>query len=127
MRLRLATAVSALALAVSAPAFADVAWEDIARDAETTENVLMYGFGPKAQRYSPLDQIDVENVDRLVAKWSFSFGDERQRGQETQAIIHDGVIYVTASYSRMFALDARTGKRLWQFSARLPEGIRPCC
>jgi len=44
-----------------------------------------------------------------------------------QAIVHDGIIYATASYSRMFALDARTGERLWQFSARLPEGIRPCC
>ena len=46
----------------------------------------------------------------LVPAWSFSFGGEKQRGQETQAIVHDGVIYITASYSRMFAIDAKTGK-----------------
>ncbi len=36
-------------------------------------------------------------------------------------------MYVTASYSRVFALDARTGKELWQYDARLPDGIMPCC
>lgn len=117
----------ALALALTGPALAQVTWDDIANDAETTHDVLMYGFGPKAQRFSSLDQINTDNVARLVPAWSYSFGDERQRGQEVQAIVHDGIIYATASYSRMFALDARTGERLWQFSARLPEGIRPCC
>ena len=123
----LAAATSLWALALMAPAIAEVTWQDIANDAETTEDVLMYGFGPKAQRYSTLDQINVDTVKNLVPAWSFSFGDERQRGQEAQALVKDGVIYVTGSYSRMFALDAKTGKRLWQYSARLPEGIRPCC
>lgn len=87
----------------------------------------MYGLGPKAQRYSPMTSIDRDNVDRLVPAWSFSFGDEKQRGQETQPLIHDGKIYITASYSRVFALDARTGKRLWKYEHRLPDDIRPCC
>lgn len=105
----------------------DVTWEDIANDAETTHDVLMYGMGSKAQRYSPLETINKDNIDQLKAKWSFSFGDEKQRGQETQAIVHDGVIYITASYSRMFALDMKTGKKLWSYSHRLPADIRPCC
>ena len=63
----------------------------------------------------------------LTPAWSFSFGDEKQRGQESQAIVHDGVIYVTGSYSRVFALDAKTGKRLWSYAHRLPDDIRPCC
>ena len=104
-----------------------VTWEDILKDDQTNDDVLMYGFGPKAQRFSSLDQINTGNVENLRPKWSFSFGDEKQRGQETQALFHEGVLYVTASYSRVFALDARTGKKLWQYSARLPEGIRPCC
>ncbi|WP_342665998.1 methanol/ethanol family PQQ-dependent dehydrogenase [Skermanella stibiiresistens] len=104
-----------------------VTWDDIAKDAETPEDVLMYGAGLEGKRFSPLDQIKKANVANLVPAWSFSFGDEKQRGQETQALVHDGVIYITASYSRMFALDAKTGKRLWAFSARLPEDIRPCC
>ncbi|MBA1105753.1 PQQ-binding-like beta-propeller repeat protein, partial [Escherichia coli] len=35
--------------------------------------------------------------------------------------------YITGSYSRMWALDAKTGERLWKFEARLPDDIRPCC
>ncbi len=35
-------------------------------------------------------------------------------------------MYMTGSYSRVFAVDARTGKKLWQYDARLPDDIRPC-
>ncbi|MGS0759478.1 PQQ-dependent dehydrogenase, methanol/ethanol family, partial [Roseateles sp. GG27B] len=59
--------------------------------------------------------------------WAFSFGGEKQRGQESQPLIHDGKMFVTASYSRLFALDAVTGKKLWKYEHRLPEGIMPCC
>jgi alcohol dehydrogenase (cytochrome c) len=89
--------------------------------------VLSYGLGLKAQRFSPLAKINTKNVEHLVPAWSFSFGGEKQRGQEAQALVHDGVIYVTASYSRIYAVDARTGKRLWEYEARLPDDIRPCC
>jgi len=104
-----------------------VTWEDIVNDENTPKDILSYGFGPKAQRYSSMTQINDKNVANLVPAWSFSFGDEKQRGQETQALVHDGVIYVTGSYSRIYALDARTGAKLWQYSHRLPEDIRPCC
>jgi alcohol dehydrogenase (cytochrome c) len=104
-----------------------VSWDDIRNDDKTTSDVLSYGLGLKAQRYSPAQKINVGNVANLVPAWSFSFGGEKQRGQESQALVHDGVMYVTASYSRIFALDARTGKRLWEYEHRLPEDIRPCC
>ena len=128
-----AAGISAAALAIAlafggASAQAkDVTWDDIANDAKTTQDVLAYGMGLEAKRYSTLEQVNRDTVKRLVPAWSFSFGDEKQRGQETQAIVRDGVIYVTASYSRIFALDARTGKRLWTYSHRLPDDIRPCC
>ena len=63
----------------------------------------------------------------LVPAWAFSFGGEKQRGQEAQPLIKDGVLYITGSYSRVFALDAKTGKRLWSYAHRLPDDIRPCC
>ncbi|WP_249273166.1 PQQ-dependent methanol/ethanol family dehydrogenase [Halomonas sp. BC2] len=105
----------------------EVTWDDILNDHNNTETVLMYGMGVKAQRYSPLDQINADNVEMLTPAWSHSFGDEMQRGQESQALIHEGVIYVTGSYSRIFAIDARTGQRLWSYNHRLPSDIRPCC
>lgn len=124
---------SALLLASVAPALAElpeqrpVRWEDILNDQKTNDDVLMYGLGVKAQRYSTLDQINADNVGTMKPKWTFSFGDEKQRGQEGQALVRDGVIYITASYSRIFALDAKTGKKLWSYSHRLPDDIRPCC
>ena len=47
--------------------------------------------------------------------------------QESQPLIHDGVMFVTASYSRLYALDARTGQKLWKYEHRLPDGIMPRC
>jgi alcohol dehydrogenase (cytochrome c) len=121
---------AALLLASAAQAQPDsptVGWEDIANDHATPKDVLSYGMGLKGQRFSSLKQIDRSNVAKLVPAWSFSFGGEKQRGQETQALVHNGVVYVTASYSRMFALDAVTGKQLWAYEHRLPDDIRPCC
>ncbi|XQU67554.1 PQQ-dependent dehydrogenase, methanol/ethanol family [Cupriavidus sp. H18C1] len=85
------------------------------------------GIGPEGQRFSPLARINTKNVARLVPAWSFSFGGEKQRGQESQPLIHNGKMFVTASYSRIFALDVKTGAKLWKYEHRLPEGIMPCC
>jgi PQQ-dependent dehydrogenase (methanol/ethanol family) len=120
-------AVSMAAAAAPTRTTQPVTWEDILNDELTTHNVLHYGMGVRLQRFSSLDQINTDTVAGLKPKWSFSFGDEKQRGQETQALVHDGVIYVTGSYSRMFALDARSGEKLWSYSHRLPDDIRPCC
>lgn len=106
---------------------AGVTDEDILNDAKNTENVVSYGIGTQAQRYSPLDKVNVDTVKDLVPAWSFSFGGEKQRGQEAQPVIYDGIIFVTASYSRLFAVDARTGQELWEYNHRLPDGILPCC
>nr|Q9AGW3.1 RecName: Full=1-butanol dehydrogenase (quinone); AltName: Full=PQQ-containing alcohol dehydrogenase; AltName: Full=Quinoprotein alcohol dehydrogenase; Flags: Precursor [Thauera butanivorans NBRC 103042]AAK15506.1 1-butanol dehydrogenase BOH precursor [Thauera butanivorans] len=125
--LRAIVVATAAALSLPAAAVTDVTWEDIANDHKTTGDVLTYGLGLKAQRHSPLKAINTDNVANLVPAWSFSFGGEKQRGQEAQVLVHDGVIYATASYSRIFAIDARSGKRLWEYNARLPDDIRPCC
>ena len=105
----------------------DVAIDDIMNDQASTGDVLSYGLGPRAQRFSPLDILNKDNIKNLYPIWSFSFGGEKQRGQESQPLIHDGVMYVTGSYSRMWAIDIATGEELWQYDARLPEGILPCC
>jgi alcohol dehydrogenase (cytochrome c) len=122
-----AATLALLATTSSLPALAEVAEEDLLKDAETTGDVLTYGLGYKGQRYSPLDKVRKDNVKRLVPAWSFSFGGEKQRGQESQPLIHDGTMYVTGSYSRIWAVDTKTGEEKWQYDARLPEGIVPCC
>lgn len=101
--------------------------EDILNDARTTEDVVTYGMGLSGQRFSPLDHLTTDNVRYLQPVWAFSFGNEKMRGQEAQPLVKDGVMYVSASYSRVYAIDARTGEERWQYDARLPDGIMPCC
>ena len=101
--------------------------KDILNDQATTNDVVSYGLGPRGQRFSPLDTLNTKNVKKMHPVWAFSFGGEKQRGQESQPLVKDGVMYVTASYSRIYAIDVESGEELWQYEARLPDGIMPCC
>ncbi|MBS0551411.1 MAG: PQQ-binding-like beta-propeller repeat protein, partial [Proteobacteria bacterium] len=101
--------------------------DDVVNDATITTQVVSNGLGSKGQRFSPLTQVNTQTVKDLVPVWSFSFGGEKQRGQQSQPVVFDGKMYVTASYSRIFALDAKTGQKLWKYEHRLPDGIMPCC
>ncbi len=126
MRIKQLTVWVALALGTMSAqsAVTDKMIED---DAKTPGDVVSWGIGQQGQRYSPLKQINASTIGRLTPVWSFSFGGEKQRGQESQPLIHDGVMFVTASYSRLYALDAKTGQKLWKYEHRLPDGIMPCC
>ncbi|MDQ2089704.1 PQQ-dependent methanol/ethanol family dehydrogenase [Marimonas arenosa] len=106
---------------------AQVTEEDLANDQTNTSQIVTNGMGRDLQRYSPLDTLNKDNVKNLVPAWAFSLGGEKQRGQETQPLVYDGVMYITGSYSRLYAIDVKTGDELWQYDARLPEGILPCC
>ncbi len=104
-----------------------VSVDDALNDEATPEDVVSYGMGPHVQRFSELKQINKSTVKDLVPAWSFSYGAEKQRGQEAQPVVSDGTIFVTASYSRVFAVDVKTGEERWEYNHRLPEGILPCC
>ena len=119
--------LSILVMAATAHAGAQVTDAMISNDAASTGDVLSWGMGTQGQRYSPLSDINPKTISRLVPVWSMSFGGEKQRGQESQPLVHNGKMFVTASYSRIFALDAKTGAKLWKYEHRLPEGIMPCC
>ena len=122
--------VAAVALGLAAAATslsAQVTEEMLANDQASAGDVVTNGMGRDLQRYSPLETLNKGNVKNLVPAWAFSLGGEKQRGQETQPLVYDGVMYVTGSYSRLYAIDVATGEELWQYDARLPEGILPCC
>lgn len=130
-RTYLALRSSALGLVAAAvlggPLAAGVTDKDLREAGQKTDSVITYGIDLRNQRFSPLDKINRDNIKDMVPVWSFSFGGEKQRGQESQAIVYDGMIYVTGSYSRVYAIDAATGDEIWEYDARLPEGIMPCC
>ena len=92
----LTVALAAAGMGATAQA-ASVTDEDILKDAETTHQIVTNGLGTKGQRYSPLAKVNVDTVKDLVPVWAFSFGGEKQRGQQSQPLIHDGKMFVTAS------------------------------
>lgn len=77
------------------------------------EEWLSHGKGYDEQRFSPLSSINTENVSSLGLEWSFDLG--TSRGIEVTPIVADGVMYVTATWNLVHALDAKTGELLWSF------------
>lgn len=77
--------------------------------------------------YSPLDLINQENVARLGFAWQLETG--TVRGMEATPIVVDGVMYTSGVAGRVYALDARDGKLLWQFDpqANLRNARGSCC
>ena len=93
-----------VSFALTGMANANVTDKDILNDQATTDDVVSYGLGLKGQRYSPLSKINTETVKDMRPVWAFSLGGEKQRGQESQPVIKDGVMYITGSYSRVLQL-----------------------
>ncbi len=123
---RFLSAIMAIAMTTGV-VHAGVTESDLQNDQSMTNQIVTNGMGRHLQRYSPLDTLNKDNVSKLVPAWAFSLGGEKQRGQETQPLIYDGIMYITGSYSRLYAIDVKTGEEIWQYDARLPEGILPCC
>jgi alcohol dehydrogenase (cytochrome c) len=79
-----------------------------------------YNGDPGGNRYTALTQIDKTNVVRLAPKWVFPFSGAGQL-QGTPVVV-DGIMYVTAP-NECIALDAGTGRRIWQFKRPRTAGI----
>ena len=107
---------------------APVTTDDLLKAQDNAAEWLMYGRDYRNQRFSPLDQITPDNVKELRPVWAFSTGGTLA-GLEATPLMRDGVLYFSADYARVFALDARTGTILWSFEPEYEEGIETvlCC
>ena len=88
---------------------------------------LTHGRTYSEQRFSPLNDIGVDNIEDLGLAWYFDI--ETNRGIEATPLIVDGVMYLTGSWSIVYALDAATGRQLWRYDPGVPGyfGGRACC
>ena len=77
-------------------------------------NWPQYHRTSNAWRYSPLDQINTDNVYRLRVAWIHQPGDITN-GLQTTPVVVDGVVYYAGPFNNVFALDAATGKTLWEY------------
>jgi quinohemoprotein ethanol dehydrogenase len=90
------------------------------RDADAdSANWLTYGRTYAEQRFSPLKQIDEQSVSKLGLAWSYDM--RTLRGGETTPLVNDGVMYATAAWSIVYALDAQSGKLLWKFDPEVAK------
>ncbi len=86
-----------------------------------------YGLDYGESRFSQLDQINADNVKQLGLAWSYNL--ESTRGVEATPLVIDGIMYVTASWSIVHAIDTRTGQRLWTYDPKVDRanGYKGCC
>jgi quinoprotein glucose dehydrogenase len=89
-----------------------------------------YGNDAGGMRYSPLSQINRENVQRLKTAWVFHTGDisdgsrDRKRsGFEATPILVDGTLYFTTPFNRVIALDPETGKQRWAYDPMIDQTL----
>ncbi len=88
---------------------------------------LSYGRNYSEDRYSPLVQINKDNVTRLGLVWDVDLG--FKRGFEATPIVVDGIMYVTGAWSKVYAIDTRSGKLIWTYDPKVPGryGMKACC
>ena len=91
-------------------AWAQVTYPDLLK--ADPKNWLHYNGQYHSQRHSGLRQVTVENVKKLVPKWMYHVAGARRL--ESVPIVVDGVMYFT-NPNEVYALDARTGREIWQY------------
>ncbi len=82
----------------------------------------VYGHDPGSTRFSPLAQVNRDNVSKLTVAWTFhtgdisdGSGDRRRSGFEATPIVVDDTLYLTTGFNRIIALDPVTGAQRWAF------------
>jgi alcohol dehydrogenase (cytochrome c) len=75
-----------------------------------------------AWRYSPLAEINKNNVSNLQVAWIFQPGESRQ-GLHSTPLVVDGAMYLSTNPSTVWKLDAASGKRIWAFKPEMDEAI----
>ena len=90
-------------------------------------NWMTYGRTYAEQRFSPLQQITDKNVNQLGLAWYLDL--DTRRGQESTPLVIDGVMYFTTAWSKVVALVAATGARLWSYDPKVPPAwaVNACC
>jgi quinohemoprotein ethanol dehydrogenase len=100
---------------------------DTAHPADSADSWLVHGHTHAEPRFSPLEGINRDNVDRLGLSWTYDF--PLRGGVEATPLMADGVLYLTGPWSTAYALSARTGDLLWRHDPEVPrlQGLNVCC
>ena len=93
----------------------------------TSQDWPTIGLDYAETRFSQLKQINTDNVKELGLKWTYNL--ESVRGVEATPLVVDGIMYESASWSVVHAIDARTGKAIWTYDPGVDRslGYKGCC
>jgi alcohol dehydrogenase (cytochrome c) len=115
------------------PVTLDVTYERILDARSEPENWLTYYGAYNGQRYSPLDQINTENVKRIGPAWIFQAGTTgliagaSTYSFEAAPIVVGGIMFLSGWDGWVWALNARTGQEIWRYKHATPFDVSLCC
>jgi len=112
-----------LAQAQSGPGFRSPTADELTKTRAGDQNWITYGGSLYNQRYSTLDQINTSNVNGLKGAWMTRLGSGRGAKYyfEADPIVIDGVLYIPTGNDDIYALDGKTGKKLWEYDSDIPQ------
>lgn len=90
------------------------------------ENWLKVGGSLFNQNWSPLKQIDRENVGKLKAVWQTHLDGSAlamKYSGEAQPVVYQGLLYIVTGADDVFAISVKTGQILWKYQANLDQSI----
>ena len=110
-----------------APVVGNVTTERLKDATGEPQQRLSYGGSYDEQRHSALRSINRDTVSNLGLGWVYQM--RKPRGQEATPVVVDGVMYLTSSWSIVYALDARTGEELWVYDPEVSgdDAWKGCC
>jgi alcohol dehydrogenase (cytochrome c) len=109
----------------AAPLPAQLTYDRLLKAGNDSGNWLTYSGAYRSWRYSGLEQVRRENVQKLKVKWVHQM--PTTHTVETTPLVIDGVMYITEPPSNVVALDAETGAVYWRYRRPLPPKINVCC
>jgi glucose dehydrogenase len=89
--------------------------------ARTPANPPAYGQYPGRQQYSPLSQINTKNVQQLHVAWTYDTGGSGKTFEATPIVVNN-VMYFPTPDSKVVALDALTGQKMWEYDPGVSFG-----
>ena len=98
---------------------------DLRKGLSDSSRWLLYGGNYSNYRHSPVKDLNPDSVKDLEVAWAFPTGTLGQF--EVSPVIYDGIMYVSSSYNRLFALNPTTGDLYWRYDRQLPDDLRLCC
>src|ERR1700687_954432 len=92
---------------------------------KNADNFLLTNGNYAQTRFHPAKQIGRNNVKHLHVAWIFQT--EVKESLEPSPIVVNGVMYVTTSFSHVYALDAKTGAEIWHYKHKMGAVTTFCC